>query len=207
MHIEKNVCDNVLGTLLSLDGKTKDNEKARKDLMEMGIRHDLHLIERHNGKVYSPPACYTMSNNEKTTFLQVLKDLKVPDGYASNILSGVSMKDRRLYNLKSHDGHIMQDILPIALRATVHSQSQFWMVKVVSDLCDFFKGLCAKVLDPVELDKLEQQIVHTLYDLEHIFLPSFFTIMVHLIIHLNHEQGLVAPFIIDRCILLRGIYS
>jgi len=125
-HVEKNICDNVLGTLLSLDGKTKDNEKARKDLMEMDIRHDLYLIERNNGKVYSPPASYTMSNNEKTTFLQVLKDLKVPDGYASNISRGVSVKDFKLYNPKSHDGHIlMQDILPIALRASMHSQSQF----------------------------------------------------------------------------------
>lgn len=45
MHIEKNVCDNLLGTLLNLDGKTKENEKARRELMEMGIRHDLHLVE------------------------------------------------------------------------------------------------------------------------------------------------------------------
>lgn len=29
MHIEKNICDNLLGTLLNLDGKTKDNENAR----------------------------------------------------------------------------------------------------------------------------------------------------------------------------------
>ena len=32
MHIEKNICDNVLGTLLNIDGKTKDTTKARKDL-------------------------------------------------------------------------------------------------------------------------------------------------------------------------------
>ena len=58
------------------------------------------------------------------------------------------------------------------------------------DLCDLFKGLCAKVLDPIELDKMEHQIVNTLCDLEHIFLPSFFMIMVHLIIHLIHEARL-----------------
>ena len=28
MHIEKNVCDNVLGTLLNLEGKSKDTDKA-----------------------------------------------------------------------------------------------------------------------------------------------------------------------------------
>ena len=29
MHIEKNVCDNVVGTLMDIDGKTKDSWKAR----------------------------------------------------------------------------------------------------------------------------------------------------------------------------------
>ena len=28
MHIEKNVCDNLLGTLLNIEGKSKDNLKA-----------------------------------------------------------------------------------------------------------------------------------------------------------------------------------
>lgn len=85
MHIEKNVCDNLIRTLLNLEGKSKDNEKARKDLMEMDIRHEWHLISQPDKKPYVPPACYTMSNTEKCAFLQVLKDLKIPNGYASNI--------------------------------------------------------------------------------------------------------------------------
>ena len=28
MHIEKNVCDNLIGTLLNIDGKSKNNEMA-----------------------------------------------------------------------------------------------------------------------------------------------------------------------------------
>ena len=194
MHIEKNVCDNVIGTLLNLDGKTKDNENARKDLMEMGIRHDLHLINRPNKKSYVPLACYTMSNVEKSNFLQVLKDLKVPDGYASNISRCVSLKDRKLSNLKSHDSHIlMQDILPIVLKASMHSRAQTRVVKAVCDLCSFFKGLCAKVLDPSELEKMEYQVVRTLCELEQLFPPSFFTIMVHLTIHLISEAKLGGP--------------
>ena len=46
MHIEKNVCDSVVGTLMNLDGKTKDHIKARLDLQEMGIRHELHPQHR-----------------------------------------------------------------------------------------------------------------------------------------------------------------
>jgi hypothetical protein len=28
MHIEKNICDSILGTLLGMEGKSKDIEKA-----------------------------------------------------------------------------------------------------------------------------------------------------------------------------------
>lgn len=46
MHIEKkNICDNVLGTLMNIDGKTKDSLNARLDLKEMEIRQELHPRE------------------------------------------------------------------------------------------------------------------------------------------------------------------
>ena len=32
MHIEKNTCESLLGTLLEIAGKTKDTEKAQLDL-------------------------------------------------------------------------------------------------------------------------------------------------------------------------------
>ena len=35
MHIEKNVCDNLIGTLLNLKYKSKDSEASRRDMMEM----------------------------------------------------------------------------------------------------------------------------------------------------------------------------
>ncbi|KAL8147931.1 hypothetical protein AgCh_005310 [Apium graveolens] len=37
MHIEKNVCESIIGTLLNIPGKTKDGMKARLDLKELGI--------------------------------------------------------------------------------------------------------------------------------------------------------------------------
>ncbi|XP_057989061.1 uncharacterized protein LOC131172125 [Hevea brasiliensis] len=128
---EENVCDNILGTLLNLDGKTKDNLMARQDLMNMRIRKELHPVELDNGKTYLPPACYSMSLMEKDHVLKVLKELKVPDSYSSNISRC--------------------DLLPIALRGTL----------------------------PKKLEK--------------IFPPSFFTIMVHLVIHLATEARLAGP--------------
>ncbi|XP_019227915.1 PREDICTED: uncharacterized protein LOC109209161 [Nicotiana attenuata] len=50
MHIEKNVCDNLLYTLLDLGKKSKDNLEARLDLKEMKIRPSLWPQYRASGK-------------------------------------------------------------------------------------------------------------------------------------------------------------
>ncbi|XP_074347531.1 uncharacterized protein LOC141686391 [Apium graveolens] len=41
IHIEKNICEALLGTLLNIPGKTKDREFVRLDMAEMGIRTEL----------------------------------------------------------------------------------------------------------------------------------------------------------------------
>ncbi|KAL8155740.1 hypothetical protein AgCh_000951 [Apium graveolens] len=41
MHIEKNVSESIIRTLLNIPGKTKDGVKARLDLQEMGVRTEL----------------------------------------------------------------------------------------------------------------------------------------------------------------------
>ena len=38
MHVEKNVCDSVIGMLLNIQGKTKDGLNTRQDLADMGIK-------------------------------------------------------------------------------------------------------------------------------------------------------------------------
>ena len=50
MHIEKNVCENIIGAILNVDGKSKDNLQSQLDLIDMGIRRDLHLQVLPNGK-------------------------------------------------------------------------------------------------------------------------------------------------------------
>jgi hypothetical protein len=44
MHIEKNICESILGTLLEIQGKCKDIENARLDIEHLGIRHDQHPV-------------------------------------------------------------------------------------------------------------------------------------------------------------------
>jgi len=115
MHMEKNVCDNIIGTLLNIKGKTKDVINACKDLVEMGVRLELQS-QPHGKRTYLPPVCHTLSKSEKISFCKCLRRVKVPQGYSLNIKSLVSMKDLKLMGLKSHDCNVlMQDILPLAM--------------------------------------------------------------------------------------------
>ncbi|XP_039115825.1 uncharacterized protein LOC120251353 [Dioscorea cayenensis subsp. rotundata] len=190
MHIEKNVCENIVGTILNVDGKSKDNLKCRLDLVEMGIRRELHPEYLTNGKTRLPPASFSMTKKEKDLFCQVLKNIKVPDAYSSNISKGVNQKERKLQSLKSHDYHILlHDLLPIALRSSMSKQ----VTHAISEICNIFKILCGKVLKVEDLDKLQYRATIALCHLEKIFPPSFFTIMVHLIIHLPLEAKLGGP--------------
>ena len=107
MHIEKNVVDNIIGTLLNLDGKIKDNLKACQDLKDIGIRSELHLEKIGNDQTCMPHACYHMNASEKNCFLQVFKDVRVPNCYSSNISCCIKLKERRISGIKIHDNHIL----------------------------------------------------------------------------------------------------
>ncbi|XP_031108723.1 uncharacterized protein LOC116013215 [Ipomoea triloba] len=60
MHVDRNVCDSLVGTLLDIKGKTKDGLNARLDLVEMCIRPTLAPC-RGDKKTYLPPAAHTLS--------------------------------------------------------------------------------------------------------------------------------------------------
>ena len=83
MHIEKNVCESIIDTLLNIPGKTKDGLNSRLDLKDMDIRCELAPRLELN-QTYPPLACYTLSRMEKKVFYQTLTDLKVPEEYYSN---------------------------------------------------------------------------------------------------------------------------
>ena len=51
MHVKKNVCGSLLGTLMNDKWKTKDHAKARADLVELDIMPKLRL----DGTSAQPP--------------------------------------------------------------------------------------------------------------------------------------------------------
>jgi hypothetical protein len=137
MHIEKNVMGNILGSILDIPGKTKDDLAARTDLMEMGLRHKLHPFTADNGRTYIPAACRTMSKDDKTHFLKVIRNVRVPDGYASNVSRCVRLKECTISGLKSHDSHIlMEQLLPIVLRGSLPNN----LVRPLVEMSAFFRG-------------------------------------------------------------------
>ena len=100
-----------------------------------------------------------MSKTEKKIFCRRLFDFKGPDGYYSNISTGVSLEDCKLTGLKSHDYHVlMQQLLPIALKGLLPKGPRL----AVFRLCAFFNLLCQRVIDREKLLIIEADIVETL---------------------------------------------
>lgn len=87
--------------------------------------------------------------------------------------------------MKSHDCHVMiQVFLPIAIRAILPKHVRI----AITRLCSFFNTICSKALDPHELDSLQDDIIVTPCQFEMYFPPSFFDIMVHLVVHLVRQM-------------------
>ncbi|KAI5328353.1 hypothetical protein L3X38_027750 [Prunus dulcis] len=91
MHVEKNVFDTLAGTILDIEGKTKDTIKARLDLERMGIRRGL-WMNRDGDKARRDLAFFSMKPNDKKEFLKFVSSVKFPDGYASNIARCMNLR-------------------------------------------------------------------------------------------------------------------
>ncbi|XP_062174596.1 uncharacterized protein LOC133879844 [Alnus glutinosa] len=132
--------------------KKQNNLKARLDLKKMGLRPELHPVPKAANKTYLPAACFTMTKKEKKDFLKVIQNVKVPDGYASNVSRCAKVEECSLVGLKSHDSHIlMQQLMPIALRGSLTKK----VVEPLIALSGFFKEICSKTLRLEDLDRLE----------------------------------------------------
>lgn len=189
MHIEKNICDNILGTLMNISCKTKDHRNARRDISNLNIRKELHLIQ-DGQRISMPHACYTLYGAERTGFCNWLHGMKFSDGFASNITRCVSVSDCKISRIKIHDCHIfMQRLLPVAISGYLCHDVRLALTK----LSTFFKELCAKTCKVHVLERLQAYIVVILCKLEMVFPPTFFDIMVHLAYHLPREALLARP--------------
>nr|GEZ51594.1 hypothetical protein [Tanacetum cinerariifolium] len=69
LPVEKNVCESLVEILLNVPRKTKDGMNAGLDLPELGIKPKL-FARQEKDKTTLPPAGYTLTNAEKTSFVK-----------------------------------------------------------------------------------------------------------------------------------------
>ena len=112
------------------------------------------------------------------------------DGYSLNISRCIKLKECKINGMKSHDNHIlMQQFFSIAIRESLPLE----VSRPLIGLSYFFREICSKVINVDELGALEKRIAVTLCELEMIFPPSFFTMMVHLVMQLASEAKIASP--------------
>ncbi|XP_066384653.1 uncharacterized protein [Miscanthus floridulus] len=93
-------------------------------------------------------------------------------------------------------------LLPLVVRKILPKE----VVMPLIQLSRFFSALCSKELVEEDLDKLSSSIKETLCQLEMVFPPALFDIMIHLSVHLAEEAKLGGPmcyrwmYPIERCL-------
>ncbi|KAK4267817.1 hypothetical protein QN277_024550 [Acacia crassicarpa] len=170
-------------------GRTKDTVNARLDIQEICRRPALHLVQDGRGRISKPRAPYTLNKQQNLELLQWVKDLKLPDGYASNLKRCVNMHEGKFFGMKSHDCHVFfQRLLPWAFKAL---PKEMW--SILTNFSVFFREICASELNVEKLRLLEASMPITQCKLEKVFPPSFFDSMEHLPVHLAYEARVGGP--------------
>ncbi|XP_004488903.1 uncharacterized protein [Cicer arietinum] len=189
VHNIPHVIDNAHTKLFGYGNKTKDNEKARMDLAIICQRSDQELVPHNNGKMKKPKGNYCLTSSEAKKVRKWIKELKMPDGYASNLARCADVNTGQINGMKSHDCHVfMECLLPFLFSSL---PDHVW--KPLTELSQFFKGLCSNTLRHDELVKLGENIPFIICKLERIFPPGLFDSMEHLLIHLPYEAKLGGP--------------
>ncbi|KAK1619574.1 hypothetical protein QYE76_025091 [Lolium multiflorum] len=193
MHITKNVTESLLGTLMNMPERTKDGPKARTDLKLLGLKKELqyptdsddddeqtettqgrHKRAKKNEVVVLKPACFTLSEEELERFFECLLGVKVPHGYSGKISRYLDVAKKRFSRMKSHNCHVlMTQILPIAMRGIMDDHVR----ETLFGLCNFFDVISRKSIGVKQLNRLQEEIIEILCELEIYFPPAFFDIM------------------------------
>jgi len=102
MHCEKNLCENILKTLMAMN----DNLRSQQDVQNLGIREEiwLQLSPSTNVDYYMPRALYVLDVNEWKEFVGVISSIHMPTNYVGAIHKIIL--DRKLQYMKTYDYHV-----------------------------------------------------------------------------------------------------
>ena len=103
MHCEKNLCENLLRTLLGMN----DSPGSRVDAEDLGIREEIWLQppRREQDVYYMPHAPYVFRANERTEFVGIVSNIRTPTNYAGGIHK--RLVDGKLQYMKTLDYHVL----------------------------------------------------------------------------------------------------
>jgi hypothetical protein len=102
MHQESNFCQALMNIYLDLSDKTKDNDKARMDLVVI-CDCPTQVLRENRGK---PKVDYCLKPKQRKEVMKWMKDLKFPNGYAASFRRSINLKTMKMMGLKSHDYHM-----------------------------------------------------------------------------------------------------
>ena len=95
--------------------------------------------KKKGNKFTRPHASYSFKKPDCKIFCQFIREVKLPDGFGSNISKKVVDNDTNIIGLKSHDYHIlMQRLLPIGVKGLLGKG----VYTPIIELGMFFKQLC-----------------------------------------------------------------
>ncbi|GJR34585.1 hypothetical protein Tco_1210269 [Tanacetum coccineum] len=145
---------------------------------------------RQNGTCSKPQARIAFTPEDRKKFCQFIKGLNTDGWFGSNFKHKVTDNDTNITGLKSHDCHIiMQRLLPYGLQQYLPPD----VAKPLIELCLFFKQICSQTLMVDDMLKAQSKVIDILCNLELIYPPAFFDIMIHLVIYLPLEAIFGGP--------------
>lgn len=187
MHVEKNVAATAVGFLLG----ESDTIAVRKDMQEVGVMPELHLVRQGTTSTYlKPHAPYVLLPAQKQKFLRTIRSTQTPSNHCANFEKLVNLEKGQLQFLKTHDWHVLiQEVLPAAIRGLLPMGPCVAMIR----LGHSFKRICDKVIKRSKLTALMDYVAETMALFEIHFPPAFWNSMGHLVLHLPRELYWCGP--------------
>ncbi|GJY70698.1 hypothetical protein Tco_0474401 [Tanacetum coccineum] len=157
--------------------------------INMSLMHIFGELRGNAAEFFSNSKLVIRTENRKR-FCKFIKGVRLPDGFGSNFKQKVTADDNNITGMKSHDCHIMMHrLLPYGVQRYLPKN----IAAPIIELCLFFKQLCARTLMQQDMAKAKKQSISIMIELEKIFPPAFFDIMIHVAIHLPDEAILGGP--------------
>ncbi|GJZ38113.1 zinc finger, PHD-type containing protein [Tanacetum coccineum] len=165
---------------------------ARQDLKSLGFsKVACARLKLKTGIRARASGCvYLQTSGQKKVLFSSSQGVKLPVWVRIQLQAQKSRNDTNITGLKSHDCHIMmQRLLPYGLQQYLPPD----VAKPLIELCLFFKQICSQTLMVDDMLKAQSKVIDILCNLELIYPPAFFDIMIHLVIHLPLEAIFGGP--------------